>query len=49
MVGLGVLELVAVHGAGAAVRRNPRKTVGTRVDVRRYPMSKGKGEAPERW
>ena len=27
MVGLGVLELVAVHGAGAAVRRNPTSKV----------------------
>ena len=43
MVGLGVLELVAVHGAGAAVRRkphiqgqrNPSKTVGPGMAVRR--------------
>ena len=30
-------------------QRNPSKTLGTAVTVRRYPTSKGKGEAPERW
>ena len=30
-------------------QRNPSKTVGAGVAVRRYPMFKGKGEAPERW
>ena len=30
-------------------QRNPSKMVGTGVAMRRYPMSKGKGEATERW
>ena len=30
-------------------QRNPSKTVGTGVAVRRYLTTKGKGEAPERW
>ena len=30
-------------------QRNPGKMVGTGVAVRRYPMSKGIGEAPIRW
>ena len=30
-------------------QRKPSKTVGTGAAVRRYPMSKGKGAAPERW
>ena len=29
--------------------RNPSKMVGTGAAVRRYPTSKGKGEAPARW
>jgi len=29
-------------------QRNPSKTVGTGVAVRRYPTPKGKGEAPEK-
>ena len=28
--------------------RNPSETVGTGAAVRRYPTSKGKGEAPAR-
>ena len=49
-------EIYHVHGQ----RRSPSKMVDTRVamkwwlpgaqaTVRRYPMSKNKGEAPERW
>ena len=30
-------------------QRNPGKTVGAGAAVRRYPTSKGKGEAPARW
>ena len=30
-------------------QRNPSKTVGAGAIVRRYPTSKGKGEAPVRW
>ena len=30
-------------------QRNPNKTVGTGVAMRRYPIPKGKGEAPARW
>ena len=30
-------------------QRNPSKMVGTGAAVRRYPTSKGKGEAPARW
>ena len=30
-------------------QRNPSKTVGPGAAVRRYPLSKGKGEVPERW
>ena len=30
-------------------QRNPSKMVGAGLAVRRYPTSKGKGEAPARW
>ena len=30
-------------------QRNPSKTLGTGAAVRRYPTSKGRGEAPARW
>ena len=30
-------------------QRNPSKTAGAGVTVRRYPTSKGEGEPPERW
>ena len=30
-------------------QRNPSRMVGTGAAVRRYPTSKGKGEAPARW
>ena len=39
----GHVEIPHVQG-----QKNPSKTVGTGVAVRRYPTSKGKGEAPER-
>ena len=35
--------------AHVQVQRNPSKMVGAAVAVRRYPMSKGKGEATARW
>ena len=41
---IGRVEIPHVQG-----QRNPSNTGGTGVAVRRYPMSKGKGEAPERW
>ena len=37
-------EIAHVQG-----QRNPNKTVGAGVAVRRYPMSKAKGEASARW
>ena len=40
----GCEEIPHIHG-----QRNPSKMVGARAAVRRYPMSKGKGEAPARW
>ena len=40
----GCEEIPHVQG-----QRNPNKTVGTGAAVRRYPMSKGKGEVPARW
>ena len=39
----GHVEIPYVKG-----QRNPSKMVGTGVAVRRYPTSKGKGEAPAR-
>ena len=30
-------------------QRIPSRTVGTGADLRRYPTSKGKGEAPATW
>ena len=40
----GQEEIPHIHG-----QRNPSKMVGTGAAVRRYPSSKGKGEAPARW
>ena len=40
----GMEEIPHVQG-----QRNPGKTVGVGATVRRYPTSKGKGEAPARW
>ena len=40
-------SLVEIHHVQG--QRNPSKMVGTGAAVRRYPTSKGKGKAPERW
>ena len=40
----GLVEIPHIQG-----QNNPGKTVGAGVAVRRYPISKSKGEAPARW
>ena len=47
--------LAALHWTGCVEiphiqdQKNPSKMVGTGAAARRFPMSKGKGEAPARW
>ena len=40
----GCEEILHIQG-----QRNPSETGGAGAAVRRYPTSKGKGEAPARW